>query len=121
MAVSHIKNLTIADFTGTVTVFGSDGNTLTDNATDIVRPSDWNSQHNQFITISGNTAGASTLSGTNIVLAGGNNITLSANGSTLTISAGAGGAGGIAAAAGTQTVRSGTVVFSNSNNVSFAA
>ena len=75
------------------------------------------------VTISpaGNTAGATqAISSGSVVLAGGNNITLSQNGSTISIVGGAGGGGGgIANAAGTQTATSGTVVYSNSNNVSF--
>lgn len=47
-------------------------------ATSVVRPSDWNSAHVQNQTISGNTVGASSFSGTNIVFQGGNNVTLSA-------------------------------------------
>lgn len=78
MAVSHVKSNPIADFTGTVTAFNSQGSTITVNATDIVRPSDWNSAHNFYQTISGNTAGQSTISGTNLVFQGGNGITLSA-------------------------------------------
>jgi len=46
-------------------------------ATSVVRPSDWNSAHVQGQTLSGNTAGASTFTGTNIVFQGGNNVTLS--------------------------------------------
>lgn len=86
MAVSHVKSNTIPDFTGTVTVFNSLGATQTANATDLIRPSDWNSAHNQYITLSGNTAGASTMSGSNIVFQGGNSVTLSANGASLVIS-----------------------------------
>lgn len=78
-AISHQKSLTMADFTGTVTVFNSQASTVTIAATDLVRPSDFNSVHNFFITISGNTAGSSTASGTNLVLAGGSFITLSMN------------------------------------------
>ena len=63
MAVQHVFSNAVAD--GTVT--------------SIVRPSDWNSYHNQQVTLSGNTAGQSTVSGTNIVFQGGNNVTLSAN------------------------------------------
>jgi hypothetical protein len=48
-------------------------------ATSVVRPSDWNSGHVHAITLSGNTAGVSTASGTNLVYQGGNNVTLSAN------------------------------------------
>lgn len=69
-ALSHVKSDTIGDFTGTVTVFNSQGSTGTVAATDLVRPSDWNSAHNFFQTISGNTAGQSTASGTNLVIGG---------------------------------------------------
>jgi hypothetical protein len=86
MAISHAKSVTIADFTGTVTVFNSNGATTTANATDIVRPSNWNSAHDQYMTLAGNTAGASTVSGSNIVFQGGNNVTLSGNGSTIVFS-----------------------------------
>jgi hypothetical protein len=79
MAISHFKSQSGADFTGTVTVFNSAGATTTAAATDLIRPSDWNSAHNQLLTITGNTAGQSTASGTNLVFAGGNNVTLSIN------------------------------------------
>ncbi len=68
MSVVHVKSNTIGDFTGTVTVLNSAGATTTAAATDLVRPGDWNSAHNFFQTISGNTAGSSTASGTNLVL-----------------------------------------------------
>jgi hypothetical protein len=119
VAISHIKSNIIPDFTGTVTVFDQSTGTLTKAASDLVRPSDWNSVHNEYMTISGNTAGASTLSGSNLVFQGGNNVTLSANGQTLIFSAGAGGGGGVGISAGTQSVSTGTVVFSNSNGISF--
>jgi hypothetical protein len=117
MALSHVFSSPIADFTGTVTVFNSAGVTTTANATDVVRPSNWNSVHNEYMTIAGNTVGASTLSGTNLVLQGGNKITLSANGQTIIFSA------------SDQTIQTqnmvsvqgstGAVVFSNSNGISF--
>lgn len=70
----------------------------------------------------GNTSGTTGLVSNQYLLVGGNNITLSqsVNGqsATLTISAGAGG-GGMALSAGTQSVSTGTVVFSNSNGYSF--
>lgn len=47
-------------------------------ATSVVRPSDWNSAHVQGQTLSGNTAGVSSFTGTNFVFQGGNNVTLSA-------------------------------------------
>lgn len=121
MAVSHVKSVTIADFTGTVTVYDSRGSTVTAAATDIVRPSDYNSVHNQFVTLRGNTLGASTLSGTNIELEGGPNVTLSVNGGTRVVFSGGAGAAGNTGyiSAGTATASLGTVVFSNSNGVSF--
>ena len=77
MAVSHVKSNTIADWAaGAVTVANSTGGTQTVDATNLVRPSDWNSAHNQFVTISGNTAGTVNGSGTNIVFGGSNDITL---------------------------------------------
>ena len=63
MSVQHVFSNQVADGT----------------ATSVVRPSDWNSAHNQVMTLVGNTAGQSTISGTNIILQGGNNVTLSAN------------------------------------------
>jgi hypothetical protein len=118
MAVSHVKNNIIADFTGTVTVFNSAGSTQTVEASQLVRPSDWNSAHNQYLTLSGNTAGASTMSGSNIIMQGGNNVTLSADGASLIISAGAGG-GGMGISAGTQSVSTGTMIFADSNGLTF--
>lgn len=76
MAVSHAKSITIGDFTGTVTAFNSQASTTTVAATDLARPADWNSAHNQYFTLTGNTNNASTVSGTNVVLSGGNNVTL---------------------------------------------
>jgi len=93
MAISHAFSNPIANATGTLTVWNG-ATTATVAATDIVRPQDWNSAHNQYLTLAGNTAGASTVSGTNIVFQGGSNMTLSANGSTVVFSA-AGGGGGI--------------------------
>lgn len=62
MAQYHVYSQTVADGT----------------ATSVVRPSDWNSAHVFTQTLSGNTAGSSTVAGTNLVWAGGDNITLSA-------------------------------------------
>ena len=117
MSVRHILSSPVADFTGTVTVFNSAGVTVTANATEIVRPSDWNSAHNQFLTLSGNTAGASTLSGSNLVFQGGNGIVLSATDQTIVISASD-------QSVQTQNMVSlqgstGAVVFANSNGLTF--
>lgn len=77
MAVSHVYSNTNADATGTLTIWNG-ATTSTVAASNLVKPSDWNSAHNQYMTISGNTLGSSTMSGTNIVLAASNDITLSA-------------------------------------------
>ena len=69
MAIRHVYSQTVADGT----------------ATSVVRPSDWNSAHNQTLFIAGNTAGASSISGSDIYWAGGSNVTLSANGSTVSV------------------------------------
>jgi len=90
MAVSHVYSNTAADFTGTITGFNSQGSTVTIAATNLVRPSDWNSAHNQYFTLSGNTNNSSVVSGTNVVLSGDNNITLIGSGATIGISAAGG-------------------------------
>lgn len=84
-ALFHPKSNTVADWTGTVTVGNSTGGTQTIAATDLVRPSDWNSAHNVSYTLSGNTVGGSTGQGTNIVLQGTEGVSLSANGATIVI------------------------------------
>lgn len=122
MSIVHAKSITIADATGTLTV-GNFPNTSTVAATDVQRPSDWNSGHNLIQEFAGNTAGVSSISGTNIVFAGGSNITLSATsdglgGATFSI-IGASGGGGLALSANGSSQSAGTVVLSNSNNVSF--
>ena len=71
----------------------------------------------------GNTAGNTGVYSGQMVLAGGNNITLSVSSAaggaqTITISGGAGGGGAAISAAGSSQ-NAGTIVFSNSNNVSF--
>jgi hypothetical protein len=72
MAVSHVKSVTIADGTNT----------------NIVRPGDWNSVHNQFFTLAGNTNNASSVSGTNVILSGGNNVTLVGSSNSIGFSVG---------------------------------
>ena len=117
MAVSHVKSNPVANMTGTVTVFNSAGITTTANATDLVRPLDWNSVHNQYMTLAGNTAGGSTLSGTNIVLQGGNGVTLSATDQTIIFSA----ANQSVQTQGMVSLQgsTGAIVFSNSNGITF--
>ena len=108
MAIQHVFSNAIADGTNT----------------NIVRPSDWNSHHNNNVTLSGNTLGVATVSGTNIVFAGGPNVTLSAaqgaNAATISFSGGAGAAGNTGyLSAGTTNASMGTISFANSNGVSF--
>jgi hypothetical protein len=69
MSIQHFYSQTVADGT----------------ATSVVKPSDWNSAHRQVLNIAGNTAGTAQITGSDIVWAGGNNVTLSANGSTVSV------------------------------------
>jgi hypothetical protein len=88
VAIDHNKVITAADFTGTVTVFGSNGSTQTMAATDMVLPSNWNSVHDITQNLLGNTAGTSQVqvaNGGDLYWAGGNNITMSAVGSTISV------------------------------------
>ncbi len=87
MAISHIKSVTVADFTGTVTVFNSAGATTTANATDLVRPADWNSIHNQYYSLGGNTSLSSTASGSNVVYAASGALSLIGSGASVVWSA----------------------------------
>lgn len=122
--VYHQLTSPVPDATGTLTV-GLFPNTSTVAATDVVNPSDWNDPHIMAQGLLGNTAGISSVSGSNIAWAGGNNITLSASqdGSSATISiigaAGGGGGGSLNISAGTTSNNLTNVVFSNSNNVAF--
>lgn len=75
MAVSHVFSNAIADAAGTITVWNG-ATTSSVAASDIVKPSAWNSAHNQFLTITGNTSNSSVLSGTNIVFEAGDLVTI---------------------------------------------
>jgi hypothetical protein len=87
MGVIHIKSNTIGDMTGTVTVPTSNGATTTVAATDLVRPSDWNSNHSQLFTLSGNnTLVQSTVGGTNMIYQGAGGISLAGSTDTLVFS-----------------------------------
>jgi hypothetical protein len=119
MAVNHAFSNAVADAAGTMTVwFGA--TTATVAASDVVRPSDWNSAHNQVVTLSGNTAGAAVLTGTNIVFGGSNNVTLSgiqgANAATINVSAAD---DFLNVSAGTTSNNLTAVTFSNLNGISF--
>lgn len=86
MSVAHVFSNVTPDYTGTVTQYDSRGSTITVAATDLVRPSDWNSTHNQYFTLSGNTNNASTASGTNVVLSGSGGMTLAGSTQTIVLS-----------------------------------
>lgn len=88
MGILHVKSNTIADFTGTVTVNNHSGGTNTVAATDLVRPSDWNSGHNQFFSVGGNTLSASTASGADIHFAASGPLSIGVSGgNTIFVSA----------------------------------
>lgn len=117
--IDGLTNKTVAPLTSTL--FVSDGTT-------------WKSLAGVGVTVPGaffagvsnlgNTLGTTGLVSNQLVLVGGNNVTLSqssgAGGATVTISGAAAGAGGgVMIAAGTQTATSGTVIFSASNGIAF--
>lgn len=58
VTATHAKSNIIADFTGTVTVNNSSGGTATVAATDLVRPSDWNSAHQITLQLTGSEIGS---------------------------------------------------------------
>lgn len=91
-AVTHGKSNTVGDWAaGAVTVFNSAGATATANATNLVRPGDWNSAHAQLVTISskagGSTYGTNAATVTNVVFGAADGLYLSqstaANAATL--------------------------------------
>jgi len=53
ITVTHAKNNTVADWSGTVTVGNSSGGTTTVAGSDLVRPSDWNSAHQVSMSVTG--------------------------------------------------------------------
>lgn len=53
VTITHAKSNIIADFTGTVTVGNSSGGTNTVEATNLVRPVDWNSAHQVTLNLTG--------------------------------------------------------------------
>lgn len=86
MAVSHHHTLSQADFIGTVTVFNSLGATTTIAGTDLWRPSDGNSVHDEFYTLGGNTLLSSTASGKGINWAGSGGVSLIGSSDSIVIS-----------------------------------
>jgi hypothetical protein len=53
LTISHVKSNTIADWAGTVTVANSTGGSSTVAASNLVRPSDWNSAHATALSLTG--------------------------------------------------------------------
>lgn len=53
ITITHAKSNIIADWTGTVTIGNSSGGTATMQATDLVRPQDWNSAHAATFQVTG--------------------------------------------------------------------
>lgn len=53
ITVAHVKNVTVPDWSGTVTVANSTGGTTTQAASNLARPSDWNSIHNTTLSLTG--------------------------------------------------------------------
>lgn len=94
MPIVHAKSITVADATGTATGwFGT--TTVTVAASAIQLPSDWNSAHNMLFTLTGNTTNNSTVSGTNIIIAGSGNVSVGGSNGSIIISGGGGGGGNI--------------------------
>lgn len=106
-------------------------------ATSVVRPSDWNSIHaytlQDAVSLAGNTAGLlADISSGRLILAGGNNLTLSQNGNSVTLSAAAQslqtqsrfnltlGGNSTSAGAGFGLVSSGVLTLAGGNNVTLS-
>jgi hypothetical protein len=58
ITITHAKSNIIADWTGTATVGNASGGTNTVQATDLVRPQDWNSAHQATIQLTGSEVGS---------------------------------------------------------------
>lgn len=120
MSIYHVKTNAVPDWTGTVTVYNQAGVSSTTQATALVRPSDWNSQHVLAYTLTGNTTQNSTVSGTAIPISGAGGVSVGATNGSLIIS----GATYPAQSVQTQNMVSiqgstGAISFANSNGVSF--
>ena len=58
VTITHAKSNIVADYTGVVTVGNSSGGTQTMQATDLVRPMDWNSAHQATMAVSASEIGS---------------------------------------------------------------
>src|SRR5882672_1506310 len=77
--VQHVFSNTVANATGTITIWNVSGIQQTMAATNVVRPQDWNSTHNMSVTLTGNTARGNTsvVGGTNIIFSASNGVMFS--------------------------------------------
>lgn len=86
MTIRHHFSNGVADAAGTQTIwYGATTQTVA--ATDQVRPSDWNSAHDVAYVLGGNTTNASTVSGTDVTIAGMGAISVGGSNGSLVISA----------------------------------
>lgn len=87
MLITHFFSNTIGDATGTVTVPNLSGGTTSVAATQLPRPSDWNSVHALAFTITGNTTNQSTYSGSGVTLSAQGGVVMGFSNSNLIIGA----------------------------------
>lgn len=114
-SVFHVLTSPVADVTGTVTVFDASGGTKTEAASNIVRPSDWNSSH--AVTFA---AAGSEISGAFSNTPGGVTFGLETNGYiTAGAPAGGGGITAINVSAGTLSQNMSALTFNNGGGVTF--
>lgn len=85
MPITHAFSNTVADATGTLTIWNG-ATTSSVAATDLVRPSNWNSAHNMQFNLAGNTTNASSVSGTDVVINGAGLVTVGGSNSSLMVS-----------------------------------
>lgn len=86
MAIVHAFSNAVADATGTLTAWNG-ATTASIAATDVVRPSNWNSAHNVVYAMGGNTTNASSVSGTDVVIAGMGGVSVGGSNGSMIISA----------------------------------
>ena len=84
MPITHHFSNAVADATGTVT-FWNGATTDSAAATNLVRPSDWNSGHDIRYNLSGNTTNASSASGTDVIFSAGPGIVMGGSTGTLVV------------------------------------
>lgn len=86
MAIVHAFSNTVADATGTITVWNG-ATTASVAAAGVVRPTDWNSAHNVVYAMGGNTTNASTVSGSDVIIAGMGGVSVGGSNGSLIFSA----------------------------------